>query len=58
MLIGVDALEGREAHDLLVVAIVPRAVAWGSTVNERGERNLMPFSFSTGVTSRPDLRWP
>ncbi len=53
MLIDLDALEGREAHDLLAGAIVPRAIAWVSTVNEQGAGNLAPFSFFTGVTWRP-----
>lgn len=53
MLIDLDALAGSEAHDLLAGAIVPRAIAWVSTVNERGEGNLAPFSFFTGVTWRP-----
>lgn len=49
MLIELDKLEGREAHDLLAGAIVPRAIAWVSTVNEQGEGNLAPFSFFTGA---------
>ena len=40
--------------------IVPRPIAWTSTLNEDGSANLAPFSFFTGVSSDPptclDLR--
>jgi flavin reductase (DIM6/NTAB) family NADH-FMN oxidoreductase RutF len=53
MLIDLNALEAQHAHDLLASAIVPRPIAWVSTVNPAGEHNLAPFSFFTGVTWRP-----
>jgi flavin reductase (DIM6/NTAB) family NADH-FMN oxidoreductase RutF len=53
MLIELDKLESQEAHDLLAGVIVPRPIAWVSTVNSRGEHNLAPFSFFTGITWRP-----
>ena len=31
--------------------IVPRPIAWVSTLNEDGSANLAPFSFFTGVSS-------
>lgn len=37
----------------MVSAIVPRPVAWVSTVSESGIDNLAPFSFFSGVTSNP-----
>jgi flavin reductase (DIM6/NTAB) family NADH-FMN oxidoreductase RutF len=53
MLIELDQLESQHAHDLLASAIVPRPIAWVSTVNLAGEYNLAPFSFFTGITWRP-----
>ncbi|HSW00476.1 MAG TPA: flavin reductase family protein [Sedimentisphaerales bacterium] len=54
MLIELDQLEeSQQAHDLLTGAIVPRPIAWVSTVNPAGEHNLAPFSFFTGVAWRP-----
>jgi flavin reductase (DIM6/NTAB) family NADH-FMN oxidoreductase RutF len=53
MLIELDKLEAQHAHDLLASAIVPRPIAWVSTVSATGEHNLAPFSFFTGITWRP-----
>jgi len=33
--------------------ILPRPIAWTSTLNEDGSANLAPFSFFTGVSSDP-----
>jgi len=33
--------------------ILPRPIAWASTLNEDGSANLAPFSFFTGVSSDP-----
>jgi flavin reductase (DIM6/NTAB) family NADH-FMN oxidoreductase RutF len=41
------------AYHWLVATIVPRPIAWVSTLNENGTANLAPFSFFTGVTSEP-----
>lgn len=53
LLIELDQLESQHAHNLLASAIVPRPIAWVSTVNPAGEHNLAPFSFFTGITWRP-----
>ena len=37
----------------MVSTIVPRPIAWVSTLSKYGIPNLAPFSFFTGVTSRP-----
>lgn len=36
-----------------IATIVPRPIAWVSTLNEDGGANLAPFSFFTGVSSDP-----
>ncbi|MFD1932281.1 flavin reductase family protein [Nonomuraea mangrovi] len=41
--------------ELLIAAVVPRPIAWTSTVGLDGVRNLAPFSFYTVVSSRPPM---
>lgn len=48
-------LEPRHAHDLLTSAIIPRPIAWVSTINKDGQANLAPFSFFTGVSWSPPI---
>ncbi len=42
-----------ERYKLLIGCIVPRPIAWVSTVSEAGAVNLAPFSFFAGVGSNP-----
>ncbi len=42
-----------ENYKLLTGAIVPRPIAFVSTVSANGVLNLAPFSFFTGITSQP-----
>ncbi len=37
----------------LISTIVPRPIAWVSTVSKDGIPNLAPYSFFTGITSKP-----
>ena len=46
-------LSRRDAHDLLVGAVVPRPIAWVSTVAENGAFNLAPFSFYAAMSCKP-----
>ncbi|MDR3149432.1 MAG: flavin reductase family protein [Oscillospiraceae bacterium] len=55
MKIDLSSLAPREAHDLLTSAIIPRPIAWVSTVNKNGDVNLAPFSFFTGVQWYPPV---
>lgn len=48
-------LESHQAHDLLTSSIIPRPIAWVSTLNKKGEVNLAPFSFFTGVSWNPPV---
>jgi len=43
----------REAYFLLIGSIVPRPIAWVTTVSPEGVRNLAPFSFFTGLSADP-----
>jgi flavin reductase (DIM6/NTAB) family NADH-FMN oxidoreductase RutF len=46
-------LSPRDAYFTLTACLIPRPVAWTSTVDSRGNANLAPFSFFGGVASRP-----
>lgn len=47
------ALPPREVYDWMVRTIMPRPIAWVSTISGAGKTNLAPFSFFQGVTSNP-----
>jgi flavin reductase (DIM6/NTAB) family NADH-FMN oxidoreductase RutF len=51
----VDASElpGRRAYRLLVDCVVPRPIAWVSTMDDAGRVNLAPFSFFQAVGAEP-----
>jgi flavin reductase (DIM6/NTAB) family NADH-FMN oxidoreductase RutF len=53
MRIDVADLTGTEAYRLLTDAVVPRPVAWVSTLGPDGVRNLAPFSFFQAVGAAP-----
>ncbi len=55
MEIDLSTLESRHAHDLLTSAIIPRPIAWVSTLNGKGQPNIAPFSFFTGVSWAPPV---
>lgn len=51
--LDVTKLSTKDAYKLIIGAIVPRPIAWVSTVSSKGLTNLAPFSFFTGVCSNP-----
>lgn len=53
MEIDPDSLPRRDAYRWLIACLVPRPVAWISTLSAAGAANLAPFSFFGGVTSDP-----
>jgi len=53
MEIDLSTLPAREAHDLMTSALIPRPIAWVSSVSAKGQINLAPFSFFSGVTWCP-----
>ena len=55
MEINLMDLEPRHAHDLLTSSIIPRPIAWVSSINKQGQANLAPFSFFTGVSWSPPI---
>jgi flavin reductase (DIM6/NTAB) family NADH-FMN oxidoreductase RutF len=46
-------LSADAAYAWQAATILPRPIAWTSTLNEDGSANLAPFSFFTGVSSDP-----
>jgi flavin reductase (DIM6/NTAB) family NADH-FMN oxidoreductase RutF len=46
-------METAEVYKLMIRTIVPRPIAWVSTVSPDGVRNIAPFSFFTGITTDP-----
>jgi flavin reductase (DIM6/NTAB) family NADH-FMN oxidoreductase RutF len=48
-------LPRKEVYKLITGSLIPRAIAWVSTVNSEGQPNLAPFSFFTAVGSTPPM---
>jgi len=55
MEINLMDLDSRQAHDFLTSSLIPRPIAWVSTINKDGQTNLAPFSFFTGVSWSPPI---
>jgi flavin reductase (DIM6/NTAB) family NADH-FMN oxidoreductase RutF len=49
------SLDRRARYGLLISVLIPRPIAWISTVDREGHRNLAPFSFFGGVSSNPPI---
>jgi flavin reductase (DIM6/NTAB) family NADH-FMN oxidoreductase RutF len=48
-------LPHRELYNLLINAVVPRPIAWVSSLSAAGQPNLAPFSFFNAVCAKPPL---
>lgn len=48
-------LPAGEMYQFIISAIVPRPIAWVSSVGTDGQLNLAPFSYFNGVCSRPPV---
>jgi flavin reductase (DIM6/NTAB) family NADH-FMN oxidoreductase RutF len=55
MFIDPKAVEQRHLHHFLISVIVPRPIAFVSTVGADGTHNLAPFSYFNLISSRPPL---
>jgi flavin reductase (DIM6/NTAB) family NADH-FMN oxidoreductase RutF len=53
MLLDFSQLKPRDAYAWMISTILPRPIAWVSTISQDGKTNLAPFSFFQGVTSNP-----
>ena len=46
-------LPGKEAYHLLTSLVVPRPIAWISTLSTKGVRNVAPHSYFNAISSSP-----
>lgn len=53
MIIDPSQIDPRNSYQLLIGSIVPRPIAWVSTIASDGTPNVAPFSFFMGVTANP-----
>jgi flavin reductase (DIM6/NTAB) family NADH-FMN oxidoreductase RutF len=53
MRLDFSALATRDAYQWMISTILPRPIAWVSTISPEGKTNLAPFSFFQGVTANP-----
>jgi flavin reductase (DIM6/NTAB) family NADH-FMN oxidoreductase RutF len=53
MQIDFSNLPARDVYAIMTTSIMPRPVAWVSTMSPEGRTNLAPFSFFQGVTAIP-----
>jgi flavin reductase (DIM6/NTAB) family NADH-FMN oxidoreductase RutF len=53
MLLDFSALKPRDAYGWMISTIMPRPIAWVSTISADGKTNLAPFSFFQGITANP-----
>ena len=53
MIIDPKTIDKKDVYKLLTGAIVPRPIAWVSTVSKEGVYNLAPFSFFTVASRNP-----
>lgn len=51
--IDVRKLAFPDAYKLIIGSVVPRPIAWVSTIDKAGKSNLAPFSFFNGICSNP-----
>lgn len=48
-------LDRRSAYSLMISLIVPRPIAWVSSISPEGAANLAPFSYFNGISSQPPI---
>ena len=55
MIINPEEQDARNIYKIMIGSIVPRPIAFVSTISADGIRNLAPFSFFTGVCANPPV---
>ena len=53
--LAIAELTPLERYKLLIGLVIPRPIAWISTVNEKGVANCAPFSFFNVFSEEPPL---
>ena len=55
MILKPENLSIKDNYKLIIGSILPRPIALASTLSDDGVPNLAPFSFFTGLTSKPPM---
>ena len=55
MILDPDRMQPIERYAFMTSALVPRPIAWVTTVDSEGRTNAAPFSFFAGISSSPPL---
>ena len=55
MYLNTSQVSHRELYNVLLSSVVPRPIAWVSTISSAGQPNLAPFSFFNCVSVDPPL---
>jgi flavin reductase (DIM6/NTAB) family NADH-FMN oxidoreductase RutF len=55
LIINPETLSQKEVYKLLIGSVVPRPIAWVSTVSQDGLYNLAPYSFYNVVSRNPPM---
>jgi len=55
MIVKTSELDQKEIYKLLIGSVVPRPIAWVSTINADNITNLAPFSYFTVASSYPPV---
>jgi flavin reductase (DIM6/NTAB) family NADH-FMN oxidoreductase RutF len=55
LIIDPAGLDPQSCYKLLIGSVVPRPIAWTSTVSQEGVYNLAPFSFFTVASRQPPM---
>jgi flavin reductase (DIM6/NTAB) family NADH-FMN oxidoreductase RutF len=53
MIVDFSTLRPSDIYGWMVTTIMPRPIAWVSTISSEGRTNLAPFSFFQGITANP-----
>jgi flavin reductase (DIM6/NTAB) family NADH-FMN oxidoreductase RutF len=55
MIVSPSDISHSELYSIMINSVVPRPIAWVSTMSASGELNLAPFSFFNAVCADPPL---
>src|SRR5215813_3114532 len=55
MILDPHAMTARDVYRFLISAVVPRPIAFVSTLSTAGATNLAPFSYFNAIASKPPL---
>ena len=55
MIIDPADLDPQSSYKLLIGSVVPRPIAWTSSMSREGTRNIAPFSFFTVASRQPPM---